>query len=81
MPVRNNARVKAMRLVFLLPVIAALSWAESSPCATKCNVQASECIKACTIDPKEAARPEKSRQMMRCMKSCEEHNAQCKLTC
>ncbi len=70
-----------VRLVFFVAVVASFTFAQTSPCATKCNLQASECMKTCTGDPKDAQRPEKAQKLMGCLKTCEEQNRQCKTAC
>lgn len=75
-----------MRLALTLLMLAAsFSFAadQHSPeaCQTKCNVQASDCMKACSIDPKQAQRPEVVNKMMSCLKGCQTRNDSCKVTC
>ncbi|MGV3620340.1 MAG: hypothetical protein ACO1OB_05970 [Archangium sp.] len=63
---------------------ASLSFADqhgSENCETKCNVQASDCMKACSIDPKQAQRPELVNKMMNCLKACQSRMEGCKVTC
>ncbi len=74
-----------MRFALLFAVLAApLGLAQSqqpSQCQTKCNLNASECMKACVGDPKDAQRPETANRIVNCMKSCEAQNNSCKTTC
>ncbi len=74
-----------MRFVLLFSLLAAtLAVAQQGPgqqCQTKCNVQASDCMKTCIGDPKDAQRPESMNRLMNCMKSCESQNNQCKEGC
>ncbi len=67
--------------IFFFVVAATFSFAQPSPCNTKCNLQASDCMKGCVGDPKDAQRPEKANRMMQCLKSCEDTNRQCKASC
>lgn len=78
--------VKRMRLALTVVMLAAsLSFADQHQhgenCQTKCNVQASDCMKACTIDPKDAQRPELVNKMMNCLKACQSRMEGCKSTC
>lgn len=68
-----------MRFVLLFSLLA--QQGPNQPCQTKCNVQASDCMKACVGDPKDAQRPESSGRLMNCMKACEAQNNQCKESC
>lgn len=52
-----------------------------SACETKCNQQASECIKSCAGDPKDAQKPEASQRLMQCLNQCEAQTKQCKAGC
>ncbi len=70
-----------MRSVFVILVVATFAFAQQSPCPSKCNLKASECMKSCTGDPKEAQRPEKSERLVQCLKQCETQNAVCKQSC
>jgi hypothetical protein len=77
-----------MRLVlFLVAFLAGFALAQSAPngmpsqCQTKCNLQGSECMKGCVGDPKDAAKPDKSQHMVRCMKNCDDALRQCKSGC
>lgn len=56
-------------------------FAQQTPCQSKCNVQASECMKTCMGDPKEASKPEKGQHLQGCLKQCEAQNQQCKKDC
>jgi len=73
-----------MRVAFLFFAVAAtfaLAQVQPTPCTTRCNVQASDCMKACVGEPKDAQRPEKAQHLMSCMKTCEDQNRQCKASC
>ncbi len=65
-----------------LMVLATSAFAQQEPakpqadnqCQTKCNVQASACMKPCS-DEKDGEK------MLACLKRCETANTQCKSTC
>ncbi len=71
----------AMRWFFFLMVSATFAFAQQSPCQSKCNLAASECMKSCMGDPKDAQRKEKGEHLQDCLKQCEAQNTQCKQTC
>lgn len=65
----------------LLAVLISLStWAQSQ-CESKCNQQASDCMKVCAGDPKDAQRPEQGKHLMQCINSCQQQTKQCKESC
>ena len=70
-----------MRLIFFLVVAGTLAFAQQTPCQSKCNLQASECMKACMGDPKDAQKPEQGQHLQECIKQCTTQNAQCKQSC
>jgi hypothetical protein len=71
-----------VRFVLFFAVVAAtFSFADATTCSTKCNLAASDCMKACAGDPKDAQRPERASHLMQCLKTCEEQNRQCKAGC
>lgn len=81
---RGPYTIQPMRFVALLAAALAgfaLAQAPLSQCATKCNTTASECMKVCTGDPKDASKPGKADGMMKCMKACEDTLKQCKSAC
>lgn len=51
------------------------------PCEVACNQQASQCLKACTGDPKDAQKPENAEPLMRCLNQCEAKTKTCKAAC
>ncbi len=65
-------------LLVLLPLVAL---AQTSPCESRCNQQASECIKACTGEPKDAQKPGESGRLMQCLTQCERQTRDCKQAC
>ncbi len=70
-----------MRLFFFLVMSATFAFAQQPPCHSRCNLAASECMKACMGDPKDAQRKEKGEHLQECLKQCEAQNTQCKQTC
>lgn len=67
--------------LFLFLVGASPAFAQQSPCQSKCNQQASECLKSCAGDPKDAQRPEQAEKLMVCLRQCEKQNGACKQRC
>lgn len=73
-----------MRRAFplLLLLSSALGHAQApTTCTTRCNTEASECMKACIGDPKDAQQPDRAKHLMTCMKTCEDTNKRCKADC
>lgn len=70
-----------MRLISLFALLASVALAQTSPCDSRCNQQASECIKACTGEPKDAQRPGESKRLMQCLAQCEQQTRACKQGC
>ena len=70
-------------MVRAVVVVAGLVLAQQQPreCATKCNTQASECMKSCAQTTRELPKAERGAAMLTCVKGCETQNAQCKQTC
>lgn len=69
------------RLALLtLALYAALATAQS-PCEAKCNQQASDCLKRCVGDPKDASKPEQAKRLMECLKTCEAEVKPCRDAC
>lgn len=72
-------------VIFLVAALAGFALAQQpnplSQCVTKCNLSGSECMKQCVGDPKDAAKPDKSQHMVRCMKNCDDALRQCKTSC
>jgi hypothetical protein len=70
-----------MRLALLAFVLSSAAFAQQSPCHSRCNVQAGECLKTCMGDPKDASKPEKAQHLQECLKQCEAQNQACKSGC
>lgn len=70
-----------MRWLSLLALVPCLALAQSGPCESRCNLQGSECLKACTGDPKDAQKPGESQRLMQCLAQCEAQTRQCKQAC
>lgn len=68
-------------LALLGLVFTAADAAAQNTCDAKCNQQASECLKVCTGDPKDAQKPGGSQRLMECIKQCEAKTAACKAGC
>jgi hypothetical protein len=68
-------------LAFLMLVFTATPAAAQGACEAKCNQQASECLKGCTGDPKDAQKPEATDKLMACLKQCEAKTLACKEAC
>lgn len=75
-------------VIFLVAALAGFAIAQQpgqptalSQCVTKCNLTGSTCMKQCVGDPKDAAKPGKTDQMVRCMKNCDDALRQCKTAC
>lgn len=52
-----------------------------SPCDARCNQQASDCLKACAGDPKDASKPDQAKRLMECLKTCEVEVKPCREAC
>ena len=70
-----------MRFVFFVVVAATFAFAQQSPCSSKCNLAASECLKSCMGEPKDAQKKEKGEHLQQCLKQCQAQNTQCKAGC
>ncbi|MEW6432219.1 MAG: hypothetical protein AB1730_11995 [Myxococcota bacterium] len=68
-------------LALLSLVLGASPAAAQSVCEAKCNQQASECLKRCTGDPKDAQKPEAGQKLMDCLRQCEAKTLACKDAC
>ncbi|MBE2249864.1 MAG: hypothetical protein IAE78_09965 [Myxococcus sp.] len=69
------------RLLITSLVALAASVAAQSPCEAKCNQQASDCLKACAGDPKDASKPDQAKRLMECLKTCEAQVRPCREGC
>jgi hypothetical protein len=52
-----------------------------SPCESRCNQQASECLRRCAGDSKEASKPENAKKLMACIQQCEAEVKPCREAC
>jgi hypothetical protein len=68
------------RGLLLLALLATPAFAQSQ-CESKCHQQASDCMKTCTGDPKDAQKPEQGKRLMQCLNSCQAQTRQCKEVC
>lgn len=69
------------RRLLLVTVVVAGFAAAQSPCEAKCNQQASDCLKQCAGDPKDASKPDQAKRLMECLKTCEAQVKPCRETC
>jgi hypothetical protein len=69
------------RLAFLSSLVFSLLAGAQSPCEAKCNQQASDCLKQCAGDPKDASKPDQAKRLMECLKTCEVEVKPCRDTC
>ncbi len=70
-----------MRFTWLISLLLALPSAADPACETKCNQQSSDCMKVCTGDPKDAAKPDQGKRLVQCVSSCQQGTKQCKEAC
>lgn len=77
----GDTRRMLRSFALLLLVFTATPAAAQNACEAKCNQQASECLKSCTGDPKDAQKPEASEKLMACIKACEAKTLTCKDAC
>ena len=70
-----------MRSAMLILQLAAPAFAEDATCESKCNQQASECLKVCSGDPKDANKPGQAQKMMACLTKCEKETQPCRDAC
>ncbi|GMU60581.1 MAG: hypothetical protein AMXMBFR34_23440 [Myxococcaceae bacterium] len=68
-------------LAVAVAMFTALPARAQETCEVRCNQQASECLKACTGDPKDAQKPEASQRLLECIKQCEAKTKACKGAC
>jgi hypothetical protein len=68
-------------LLLLAFVLTASPAGAQNTCDAKCNQQASECLKVCTGEPKDAQKPGDSQRLMECVKQCEAKTTACKAGC
>ena len=72
---------RAVVLISLLAVPALTLAQDATTCEAKCNQQASECLKACSGDPKDANKPGQAQKMMQCLQKCEKETQPCRDAC
>lgn len=71
-----------MRPLLLLTVLLLpLATAAQDACETRCNQQASECLKACAGDSKDASKAENGKKLLECLQKCEKEAAPCRQQC
>lgn len=69
------------RLLLTLVVTLAATVLAQSPCEARCNQLASDCLKQCAGDPKDASKPDQARRLMDCLKTCEAQVKPCREGC
>jgi hypothetical protein len=69
------------RLLLIVCVTLAASVTAQSPCEAKCNQVASECLKQCAGEPKDASKPDQAQRLMDCLKRCELQVKPCRDGC
>ncbi len=52
-----------------------------TPCESRCNYVAKECLRRCAGDSKDAAKPEHAKRLMECLRQCEAEVAPCREAC
>jgi hypothetical protein len=67
--------------VFVALALSGGALAQDLPCDTRCNQQASECIKACAGDPKDASKAENAQRLIACLQKCEREAEPCRKQC
>jgi hypothetical protein len=72
-----------MQMMTLLLAALLLGQAERPPppCELRCNQQGSECLKACTGEPRDAQKPDQGQSLIRCLQGCEQRTRACKQVC
>jgi hypothetical protein len=55
-------------------------WAQDA-CESRCNQLAAECLKQCTGESKEAAKPGQGAKLLACLKRCEVEALPCREAC
>lgn len=73
--------LRALLLALTVVVVATPAPAAQNACEVRCNQQASECLKACTGDPRDAQKPEEAGRLVSCLKACEARTTACKAAC
>lgn len=74
---RPTLLLKLLLLTLFVPLLAGAQ----SPCEAKCNQQASDCLKQCAGDPKDASKPDQAKRLMECLKTCEAQVKPCRDAC
>lgn len=69
-----------MKSLLITVAVSSFAWAQS-PCESKCNQQASECLKRCAGDPKDASKPDQAKRMMECLQKCDAETRPCRDAC
>jgi len=71
-----------MRVLLLLTLcLFPLATSAQDACETRCNQQASECLKACSGDSKDASKAENAKKLLECLQKCEKETEPCRQQC
>lgn len=70
-----------MRLLLLTACLTSAAVQAQSACEAKCHQSASECLKGCAGDPKDAQKPEQQGRLLKCLDACEQRTQACKAAC
>jgi hypothetical protein len=67
----------------VLVIASLLGQAEKPPpaCDARCHQQGSECLKACTGEPRDAQKPDQGQRLMQCLQGCEQRTRVCTQAC
>jgi hypothetical protein len=70
-----------LAVLISLRLLAAPAPPPPDACETRCNHEASECLKTCAGDPKEASRPDHAQKMVACLNECQARAKPCREAC
>jgi hypothetical protein len=72
--------IRGLLLPLMLCVLGGVASAQTE-CESRCNQQASECLKVCTGDPKDAQKVDERERLVKCLAKCEAKSKPCKSQC
>lgn len=72
--------MKALWLALAVLALPAAAHAQDA-CATHCNQQHSECLRACQGDPRDTGKPGQKERMAGCLRQCQATAAPCRAQC
>lgn len=70
-----------MRTLLLTALLLGQAEKAPPPCESRCHQQGSECLKACTGEPKDAQKPDQGQRLMQCLQGCQQRTTACKAAC